>query len=250
LKSSPVDKRREILLIDAENDQRLQSVIQSVINNLSTRTRRQQIRQIATAVSNLMGGAIEESKLSEFGYKFRTTEVKLRLESNVIPISQISAGTFYHRALLFKALCDRVGLSPCTLVRGDYNRAWNVVDLRKQTLQTSAAVAPRPTTSSTASSAAAKRPTTSARGLPPSREPTVAVTSQGSSGSAGLAGAGTVNSVQQLANAANPAFPPNWEPAPEADVNLPEEPVIVDLMFEPGRILPLSSPEAIAYQRG
>ncbi|KAJ3414205.1 Eukaryotic translation initiation factor 2B, subunit 4 delta, 67kDa [Chytridiales sp. JEL 0842] len=267
LKSLPVDKRREIILIDSESDPRFQYIIQTVSQNLPQLSRRQQVRQIATAVSNLMGGPIDPLKLSEFPFKFRTTELKIRLNSNVLPISQIEQGTFYHRALLFKALCDKLGFGPCGLVRGEYNRAWNIVDLRKCVLTPTTA-----TTSSGARSAAgsaSKRPV-SAR-MVPSREPSVAlpnsaaaafggapgtagsivagVGSAGGIAAGGLAGAGTATSVAQppptVVNLGAPALPPGWEPADEPDVNLPEEPTIIDLMFEPGRLLPLSSVEAM-----
>ena len=73
-----------------------------------------------------MGGAVDRSSITSFSYELSISELKYELKSNVVPIGQVKSGTFYHRAILFKALADRVAIS-CSLVRGDYNRAWNVV---------------------------------------------------------------------------------------------------------------------------
>nr|XP_006000327.1 PREDICTED: armadillo repeat-containing protein 3 [Latimeria chalumnae] len=75
-----------------------------------------------------MGGPLERDQLREFSWDIHISELKLELKSNVIPIGKIQKGTFYHRALLFKALADRIGIS-CSLVRGEYTRAWNEVNL-------------------------------------------------------------------------------------------------------------------------
>uniref|UniRef100_A0A3B4H8N9 Armadillo repeat containing 3 n=1 Tax=Pundamilia nyererei TaxID=303518 RepID=A0A3B4H8N9_9CICH len=77
-------------------------------------------------VSEAMGGAVEKEKMHEFSWILHLSELKIQLQSNVIPIGFIKKGIYYHRALLFKSLADCIGLS-CTLVRGDYNRAWNEV---------------------------------------------------------------------------------------------------------------------------
>ncbi|KAJ3062279.1 Armadillo repeat-containing protein 3 [Rhizoclosmatium hyalinum] len=140
----------------------------------------------------------------------------MKAESNALLIGQISAGTFYHRALLFKAICDRIGLGPCHLVRGDYNRAWNVVDVRKQELVKNGTV----------------MPPASANKLTPSRDVPVG----------GLASAGTPAIVNAMS-----VLPPGWQP-PVEPIEFPEEVTIVDLVFEPGRLLNISSPEAAAYR--
>ncbi|KAJ3196100.1 Armadillo repeat-containing protein 3, partial [Entophlyctis luteolus] len=173
--------------------------------NLTNLTPRQQIRQIALIVSNLMGGAVEAAALSEFAFKFKITELKMKEETNVLPIGLITSGTFYHRALLFKAICDRIGLSPCQLVRGDYNRAWNIVDIRKQTLTMD-------------------RVLHASRRLSPSRNMPVG----------GLVSVGT----DQYSTPA---------PIPEPS-EFPEEATIVDLMFDPGNLLTVSSAKAAAYK--
>ncbi|XP_051910909.1 armadillo repeat-containing protein 3-like isoform X7 [Hippocampus zosterae] len=85
---------------------------------------------LARFVSEIMGGAIEKEDLDAFPWLQHLDELRCKLQCNVIPIGMITKGFYCHRALLFKYLADAVGLR-CTLVRGDYNRAWNEVLLYK-----------------------------------------------------------------------------------------------------------------------
>ncbi|XP_036914011.1 armadillo repeat-containing protein 3-like isoform X1 [Sturnira hondurensis] len=79
-------------------------------------------------VAEKMGGKIPKEKLQNFSWQLHISEIKFQLKSIVVPIGQIKEGIFYHRALLFKALADKIGIG-CSLVRGDYGRAWNEVRL-------------------------------------------------------------------------------------------------------------------------
>uniref|UniRef100_UPI0037E769F6 armadillo repeat-containing protein 3 n=1 Tax=Semicossyphus pulcher TaxID=241346 RepID=UPI0037E769F6 len=87
---------------------------------------REQFAALARLVSDAMGGAVQTEKLQEFPWVLHLSKLKFQLQSNVVPIGLIRRGIYCHRALLFKCLADCIGLS-CTLVRGDYNRAWNDV---------------------------------------------------------------------------------------------------------------------------
>ncbi|XP_071341519.1 armadillo repeat-containing protein 3 isoform X2 [Trachinotus anak] len=87
---------------------------------------REQYAALARLVSEAMGGAVEMEKLTEFPWVLHLSELKFQLQSNVIPIGMIRRGIYCHRALLFKCLADCIGISS-TLVRGEYNRAWNEV---------------------------------------------------------------------------------------------------------------------------
>ncbi|XP_051007228.1 armadillo repeat-containing protein 3 [Acomys russatus] len=89
---------------------------------------REQIEALAKYVADKMGGKIPKEKLSDFSWELHISELKFQLKSNVIPIGYIKKGIFYHRALLFKALADKIGVG-CSLVRGEYSRAWNEVKL-------------------------------------------------------------------------------------------------------------------------
>ncbi|KAM6149036.1 LOW QUALITY PROTEIN: armadillo repeat-containing protein 3-like, partial [Erethizon dorsatum] len=95
---------------------------------------KERIEVLAKYVAEKMGGKILKDKLHDFSWQLHISELKFQLKSNVIPIGYIKKGIFYHRALLFKALADRIGIG-CSVVRGEYGRAWNevkVVDLTRK----------------------------------------------------------------------------------------------------------------------
>ncbi|KAG2458058.1 ARMC3 protein, partial [Polypterus senegalus] len=92
---------------------------------------RDRVVELAIFVAETMGGGVERRKLHNFYWELHLSELKYELKSNVIPIGKIKKGFFCHRALLFKALADRVGIN-CSLVRGEYNRSWNVVTLTEE----------------------------------------------------------------------------------------------------------------------
>ncbi|CAL9697893.1 unnamed protein product [Knipowitschia caucasica] len=87
---------------------------------------RMQYSTLAKMVSQAMGGEVDREKIHTFEWNLHISQLQLQLQSNVVPIGMIKQGTFYHRALLFKCLADSIGLS-CSLVRGEYHRAWNEV---------------------------------------------------------------------------------------------------------------------------
>ncbi|XP_019363844.1 PREDICTED: armadillo repeat-containing protein 3 isoform X2 [Gavialis gangeticus] len=91
-------------------------------------TTKEQVVALAQFVAGNMGGPIEKDKLHDFSWELHISEIKFEQKCNVIPIGKIKKGTFYHRALLFKVIADRIGIG-CTLVRGEYTRAWNEVKL-------------------------------------------------------------------------------------------------------------------------
>ncbi|KAG9329153.1 hypothetical protein JZ751_007466 [Albula glossodonta] len=121
---APVEKPW-MLPHDAEFHELVTEAAKSI---LPLQTEREQCVALAKLVSDAMGGAVDSAKLHHFLWELHLSELKVELQSNIIPIGKIKKGTFYHRALLFKALADRLGLS-CSLVRGAYNRAWNEVRL-------------------------------------------------------------------------------------------------------------------------
>ncbi|XP_025252536.1 armadillo repeat-containing protein 3 isoform X2 [Theropithecus gelada] len=92
---------------------------------------KEQIEVLAKYVAEKMGGGITKEKMPDFSWELHISELKFQLKSNVIPIGHVKKGIFYHRALLFKALADRIGIG-CSLVRGEYGRAWNEVMLQNE----------------------------------------------------------------------------------------------------------------------
>ncbi|XP_062350325.1 armadillo repeat-containing protein 3 [Cinclus cinclus] len=91
-------------------------------------TTREQVVALAQFVADKMGGSIEREQLHNFCWELDMSKIEFELKSNIVPIGKIKRGTFYHRALLFKVIADRIGIG-CSLVRGKYNRAWNEVKL-------------------------------------------------------------------------------------------------------------------------
>ncbi|KAI8906785.1 armadillo-type protein [Gorgonomyces haynaldii] len=175
LQKLPVDNRREVILVDSKEDPAFLELVNSITQSIQGSSAIEAVQKIALRVADVMGGPVAPEQLADFQFKFKITELKVKLQSNVIPIGSIEVGTFYHRALLFKAICDRVAISPCTLIRGDYNRAWNIIDFKRISLP----------------------------GSPETK----------------------------------------WSP------DVPPGPAIVDLMFEPGSLLPTDSQKADAYRR-
>ncbi|XP_045643107.1 armadillo repeat-containing protein 3 isoform X5 [Ursus americanus] len=92
---------------------------------------KEQIEALAKYVAEKMGGKVSKEKLPDFSWELHISELKFQLKSNVVPIGLIKKGIFYHRALLFKALADKIGIG-CSLVRGEYGRAWNEVKLMNE----------------------------------------------------------------------------------------------------------------------
>lgn len=132
-------------------------------------TIKEQITVLAQFVAEKMGGAIEKGQLAYFCWELPLSQVRFEGKSNVVPIGRIRMGIHTHRALLFKALADRLSIG-CTLSRGQYNRAWNEVMVADDDDEVTG-------------------------------------------------------------------------------VKFPPKPYIVDLIHEPGRLLPLDSREAVAYQK-
>ncbi|KAL4230819.1 Armadillo repeat-containing protein 3 [Mactra antiquata] len=94
-------------------------------------TTREQVKALALFVAERMGGPIERGQLSNFGWELPLSQIKFDLKCNIVPLGKIKAGIHVHRALLFKTLADKIAVS-CSLVRGEYNRAWNEVLLPEE----------------------------------------------------------------------------------------------------------------------
>ncbi|GFR96246.1 armadillo repeat-containing protein 3 [Elysia marginata] len=101
----------------------VEEVTEKILPLSSTRA---QVVALAQFVSEKMGGHIERGQVANFSWELPLNQVRFELKSNVIPIGRMKAGIHIHRALLFKVLADRIAL-PCSLTRGEYNRAWNEV---------------------------------------------------------------------------------------------------------------------------
>uniref|UniRef100_A0A3Q2NTY0 Armadillo repeat containing 3 n=1 Tax=Fundulus heteroclitus TaxID=8078 RepID=A0A3Q2NTY0_FUNHE len=121
---SPPEKQQNM-----KEDVYLQMLIREAKESvLPLKDEQEQYAALARLVSKAMGGAVAAEKLHQFQWVLHHSELKFQLKSNVIPIGLINKGIYCHRALLFKCLADCIEKS-CTLVRGEYNRAWNEVVL-------------------------------------------------------------------------------------------------------------------------
>ncbi|XP_041923344.1 armadillo repeat-containing protein 3 [Alosa sapidissima] len=117
------DERQGLLPWDSQLCSLITEATKSI---LPLEEERDQLRALAVLVSNAMGGALSAEQQHDFLWELHLSELKHEEQSNIIPIGKIKKGTYIHRALLYKVLADRIGVG-CSLVRGDYNRAWNEV---------------------------------------------------------------------------------------------------------------------------
>ncbi|XP_064385237.1 armadillo repeat-containing protein 3-like [Halichondria panicea] len=88
-----------------------------------------QATELAKYVADSFGGALERS--GPFGFELPEGQLMREQQSIAVPLGEVKAGGFQHRALLYKVLCDQLGV-PCSLVRGEYGRHWNEVLVRGQ----------------------------------------------------------------------------------------------------------------------
>lgn len=84
------------------------------------------VRMFNSYVSDVMGGVVKE--LSSFNYELVNGQAQYKEGSNLIPLGAVNKGLFRHRALLYKVLCDSIGLI-CSLHCSQYGRVWNTVVL-------------------------------------------------------------------------------------------------------------------------
>ncbi|XP_072313859.1 armadillo repeat-containing protein 3-like [Eucyclogobius newberryi] len=125
----PKDKPLIEIYYKSLNDSTLEALVQEAKERvLLIDDKMEQYSSLAKMVSQAMGGAVDRENMNTFELTIDHSKLKFQLQSNVVPIGRINKGTYYHRALLFKCLADFIGLS-CSLVRGEYNRAWNEVVL-------------------------------------------------------------------------------------------------------------------------
>lgn len=77
------------------------------------------IQKIAALVVDRMGGSVNDAEEMSRRWIARSFELRISLNSIVLPLGCLNVGLSRHRALLFKVLADRVNL-PCKLVKGSY----------------------------------------------------------------------------------------------------------------------------------
>ncbi|OAF70700.1 Beta-catenin-like protein [Intoshia linei] len=122
------DNKKEVELMDISSfDLRLTSYIEHVMRNIQPLpTLLDQVEALAMFVSKSMGGFVQSLSIKDCKYQLNLSELRNSLNTNVIPIGLIFKGLQDYRAVLFKILADRLGIS-CTLERGKYNNYWNTL---------------------------------------------------------------------------------------------------------------------------
>ncbi|XP_018330323.1 armadillo repeat-containing protein 3 [Agrilus planipennis] len=88
-----------------------------------------QIKIIAEFIAKRMSGSEKFTNAEkQHSYKIHINALKGKLGTNMIPIGYLRQGSYCERALLFKALADKLAI-PSTLVKGMEERHWNEVPL-------------------------------------------------------------------------------------------------------------------------
>jgi len=128
----------EALLVD-ETDAALMTALNEASRELSeyaiSGTDERKVEVLASFVSRAMGGSMSYDLYERFDFSWDMEQAKVAAGSDLVPIGLVKRGAARHRALLFKALADRLGVL-CELhagrcVRGAHARhAWVVAHLR------------------------------------------------------------------------------------------------------------------------
>ncbi|KAM3379030.1 serine/threonine-protein kinase EDR1 [Capsicum galapagoense] len=77
------------------------------------------VEKIADLVVNRMGGPVNDAEEMSKKWTARSYQLRVSLNSIILPLGCLDIGHSRHRALLFKVLADRINL-PCKLVKGSY----------------------------------------------------------------------------------------------------------------------------------
>ncbi|KAL3498612.1 hypothetical protein ACH5RR_041344 [Cinchona calisaya] len=77
------------------------------------------VQKIADIVVNKMGGPVNDAEEMLRRWTARSYELKIFLNTIILPLGSLDVGLSRHRALLFKVLADRINL-PCMLIKGSY----------------------------------------------------------------------------------------------------------------------------------
>ncbi|RLU20744.1 hypothetical protein DMN91_007357 [Ooceraea biroi] len=80
-------------------------------------------KTLARFVARQMCGLDPEIGCIDHQLEVHLKEIREHLETNIIPLGQLRVGSYLERALLFKAMADRLCL-PVALVRGEYGISW------------------------------------------------------------------------------------------------------------------------------
>ncbi|GAB1601677.1 armadillo repeat-containing protein 3-like, partial [Argonauta hians] len=90
-----------------------------------------QVILLAKFVVSKMGGPVSLKEMGSYSWELPLAQIQHENSSNIISLGTIKYGNQFHRALLFKTLADRISVR-CSLVHGDFFKAWNIVLLTNE----------------------------------------------------------------------------------------------------------------------
>ncbi|XP_075520444.1 serine/threonine-protein kinase EDR1 isoform X3 [Primulina tabacum] len=127
----------EVVLVSRKLDpalEELMQISQCIMFDCRTTEIGLLIQRLAELVTEHLGGPVPDANLILSKWMERSIELRTSLHTTVLPIGSLQVGLSRHRALLFKVLCDSVGI-PCRLVKGSHytgfeDDAVNIVKLQ------------------------------------------------------------------------------------------------------------------------
>ncbi|KAG8391010.1 hypothetical protein BUALT_Bualt01G0143500 [Buddleja alternifolia] len=112
----------EVIIINRKLDPALEELMQiahCIVLDCNTIEIALLVQRLAELVTEHLGGAVRDANLIFAKWMERSMELRTSLHTTVLPIGSLRFGLLRHRALLFKALADSVGI-PCRLVKGSH----------------------------------------------------------------------------------------------------------------------------------
>lgn len=122
--------RREVIVVNKDEDRQLRHhyrYIKKMSHSIKSKY----------ALTRLISGYVANVMTRKTSRKLVKKHIKLNMKinkSNVVPIGQIKNGVCRHKAILFKYLCDQVGID-CILIRGKIYRSRPENEPKKEKLK-------------------------------------------------------------------------------------------------------------------
>ncbi|XP_051123643.1 serine/threonine-protein kinase EDR1 isoform X2 [Andrographis paniculata] len=112
----------EVVIVNRKLDPALEELMQiahCIVLDRPTTEITLLIQRLAELVTEHLGGPVRDANIILAKWMERSMELRTSLHTIVLPLGSLRIGLSRHRALLFKALADSVGI-PCRLVKGSH----------------------------------------------------------------------------------------------------------------------------------
>jgi len=89
------------------------------------------VHRLAIYICDRFGGPVPFEAYQPLSYLTMVNPMRNELQSNVVPLSQVTLGSSRHRSLLFKAYADQLGIHT-RFLRGSYlgqSHCWNILKI-------------------------------------------------------------------------------------------------------------------------